>query len=119
MFGPKRRASPIERLILIAIVAILTTLILPNLQRASRRARTTRPNTSTSAVDRRHAPESAGQLNTIRVGPMATPGARGDGRNPARSIGVLVRLLVFIGIIMAVAAAIKQTVKRHQRQGPE
>jgi type II secretory pathway pseudopilin PulG len=115
---PKKSRSPVERMIVVAIIGILMSVILPNLQRSSRRARTTRPRTSTHAVQRHSAPDPAGQLNTIEVSRTAAPGAGGDRRNPAHAIGVLVRLFVVVGIVMAVAVAIKQGMRRAQQHGP-
>jgi hypothetical protein len=103
--------SPVERMIVVAIIGILMSVILPNLQRTSRRARTSRPRAATHAASRYRAPEPAGRSNTIDVSRATSPGM-GTGRAPvARAIGALLRFLVILGVIIIIAVSIKRSRK--------
>jgi len=113
MSRPKRNTSPHERMIIVAVIGILMSVILPNLQRAARRASTTRPRTSTRAVDRYSASEPAGQLNPIEVSRTTTAGPGSNRGSPAHVLGVLVRLFVVAAIVMIAAVAIMRRAQQH------
>lgn len=108
----KRSTTLVERMIVLAIVAILISAILPNLQRAKRQGLRTRA--AYRASER--AAEPAGRLNTIEVSELDRP------REPMEpmAVGRIVGALVQVAVVVIVLAVILTVVRRRaQGKGAE
>jgi len=77
------------------------------LQRTQKRARITRAGRSTPAVAR-HAPGTAGQLNTIEVSETDRRTPKTSPEAAARLISALLRLVIVAAVVLIVIAAIRQ-----------
>jgi len=110
----KQRMTGIERLIVAAIIGLLFSIILPNLQRAQKRSRVIRPRDSTPIVGRQRA-EPSGQLNTIEVTETSGGGARTSPAGLGRFIGALLRLIIVAAVVGIIVAVLRQKLKSAQQ----
>ena len=90
----RQKLSPVEVLILMAILGILFSIIMPNIERAKRQAQRAR---RAPVVERTM---GEGQLNTIEVSELSQSAERG---RPERSVGGLAR---FVPVILGLAAVV-------------
>ena len=112
---PKRNMTPVERIIVVAILGILMSIILPNLQRTSRRARGVHQRRPAPVVSRQHRTEPAGRLNTIEVNETANRTMRSSPDRLVRLAGIVLRLVILGGVILIIAVALKQGLRRAQQ----
>jgi Tfp pilus assembly protein PilE len=103
----KKNATAIEKLIGIAIMGILFSVVMPNLQRTQKRTRTAQPRRA-APMARQQRPEPAGRLNTIEVGENASRSRRTSPENVARVIGSLLRFVIVAAVALIVILAIRQ-----------
>jgi prepilin-type N-terminal cleavage/methylation domain-containing protein len=94
----RKKMTPVEMLIVLAILGILASITLPAMNQAQRRARYAQQRTRQPAPARSPT-ASDGQLNTIEVSDLSQSAERG---RPERSIGGLTRFVPFILGITAV-----------------
>jgi hypothetical protein len=109
---PKRRTTPVERLIVFAILGIVFSIIMPVVQQASRRASRTR---ATAPAVSRGRQEPAGQLNTIEVPKEASGERRARPEALARTGGALIRLAITAVIVVLIASALRRRLRRAQQ----
>jgi len=109
---PKQRMTAVERLIVLAIIGILLSIVMPNLQRAKRQHPRARPS---GARVTQHGDESAGQLNTIEVTDVSRSRKQGGPAASGRAIRSLVRVAL---IAIAVIALVNAYRRRFLRPGP-
>ena len=103
----RKKLSLVEIMILMAIVGILFSIMMPNVERAKRRAEAQRRTTTVQPTS------SEGQLNTIEV----SEGSKSVERhNPLRWLGVLIGLAPII-IAAAVITAIFKRLRRQMTGG--
>jgi len=110
----KRNMTPVERIIVVAILGILMSIILPNLQRTSRRSRAAPPQQSPPIFGRQSRSQPAGQLNTIEISQTTSRGARSSPEHVARVIGGVLRLIILVGVVLILVIAARQNRRRAQ-----
>jgi len=103
----KRNTTAVEKLIGIAIMGILFSVVMPNLQRTQRRARTAQPRRAAPTA-RQQRPEPAGQLNTIEVGENASRTHQASPESMARLIGSMLRFVIVAAVALIVILTIRQ-----------
>ncbi len=103
----KKSTTAVEKLIGIAIMGILFSVVMPNLQRTQRRARTTQARRAAPTA-RQQRPEPAGQLNTIEVGENAGRTHRVGPENVARAIGSVLRFVIVAAVALIIVLALRQ-----------
>jgi uncharacterized membrane protein len=89
----RQKLSPVEVLILMAILGILFSIIMPNIERAKRQAQRAR---RAPVVERTM---GEGQLNTIEVSELSRPAER---HSPMQWVGVLLGLAPVIFAVVVI-----------------
>jgi hypothetical protein len=109
----KQRMTAVEKLIVLAIIGILLSILMPNLQRARRPVSRARP--AAHAVSRR-GHEPAGQLNTIKVTELSGGRRREGPQASTRGLGTVLRTALSVVAIIAVISGYRRYLTKRAQQ---
>jgi len=108
---PARRArmTVVERLVVLAILGILLSVVLPAMQRAGRQTKRHAPAAPAVAPSGQ---EPAGQLNTVEVSDAAQEREKESPSDAAaRAVGPAVRLAVLVVVVAVVVNVLRRRMK--------
>ena len=111
---PARRArmTVVERLVVLAILGILLSVVLPAMQRAGKQTKRHAPAAAAAPGVARPGQEPAGQLNTVEVSDAAQEREKESPSDAAaRAVGPAVRLAVLVVVVAVVVNVLRRRMK--------